>query len=203
MDQDNFPVNPVDCAARLKDVVRRDQVATALFDETLAQFLGVNLTDCRCLEILSLNGRLTAGQLAGHAKLTTGAVTALVDRLERSGYVRRVRDGVDRRKVWIEVTELLDNIIQRIFGQYADIGALVTRYFSPEELAAIIRYLEMNAAITRERARLLLQYTAPVGSDTDRLLQARAFERDAEIMSRKAHRAYAAGQTIGDETFET
>ncbi len=50
-------------------------------------------------------GGVTAGALAAEAGLTTGAVTGVVDRLERAGYARRVRDATDRRRVQIEVTE--------------------------------------------------------------------------------------------------
>lgn len=187
----------------LKTAVRHDQVTTSLFDETLARFLGVNPTDGRCLEIVSLNGRMTAGQLAEHARLTTGAVTALVDRLERSGYVRRARNRADRRKVWIEPTDLLERITGRIFSQYAEIGELVMGYFSAPELAAITAFLDMNSAITRERTRLLLQHMVPADAENaDRLVEARAFERDTELMNRRARQAFADGVPVSDRTFE-
>jgi DNA-binding MarR family transcriptional regulator len=44
----------------------------------------------------------TAGKIAEALRLTTGAVTGLVDRLEKAGWVQRTRHGVDRRQVWIE-----------------------------------------------------------------------------------------------------
>lgn len=202
MNQDNSTAVPDALGGDLKSAIRRDQLATGLFDETLAQFLGINATDGRCLEIISLSGSLTAGQIAEQARLTTGAVTTLLDRLERAGYVRRVRDDGDRRKVWIETTPLLDTITRRIFSQYAEIGALTMGYFSADELRAITRFLEMNAAVTRARARLLARHMVPPDSRAEaRQVEARAFERDTEIMSRKASTAHKNGQPITDDTF--
>lgn len=203
MDQDKSNGKPDDIAMALKSAIRHDRVAASLFDEAFAAFLGINASSGRCLEIMSLSGRITAGQLAQEARLTTGAVTGVVDRLERAGYARRVRDDADRRKVWIEPTELAGRIAARIFSQYAEIGVLTMRYFSPAELAAITRFIEMNAAITRERTRLLMQHMVPPQSESaDRIVQARAFERDTEIMTRKAQAAFAAGKPIGNATFE-
>ncbi|MBA2293811.1 MAG: MarR family transcriptional regulator [Actinobacteria bacterium] len=68
------------------------------FDALAAEQLGVSLTDLRCLDIVESRGGLTAGELATASGLTTGAVTAVVDRLERAGLARRIRDELDRRK---------------------------------------------------------------------------------------------------------
>jgi DNA-binding MarR family transcriptional regulator len=56
------------------------------------------------LNIVESRGGLTAGELATAAGLTTGAITGVIDRLERAGYARRVRDSRDRRKISLEVT---------------------------------------------------------------------------------------------------
>src|SRR5262245_12370970 len=71
------------------------------FDNSAARALGVNLTDLHCLNIVENRGGLTAGALAAEASLTTGAVTGVVDRLERAGYARRVPDPTDRRRIKI------------------------------------------------------------------------------------------------------
>jgi DNA-binding MarR family transcriptional regulator len=69
--------------------------------------MGLNRTDLRCLDVLDQRGPLTAGQLAGAMHLSSGAITTLVDRLERAGYARRVRDTADRRRVVVELTPKL------------------------------------------------------------------------------------------------
>jgi DNA-binding MarR family transcriptional regulator len=120
-------------------------------DEIAAARLGVNRTDFRCLDILSRGGAITAGQLAVEAGLTTGAITALVDRLERSGYVRRVRDGDDRRRVLIEPTKRSQEIVWPLFeGLVTDATAVLSR-FTAAELTTILRFLETNRNALRAR----------------------------------------------------
>src|SRR5258708_16548377 len=92
--------------AALTAEVREQQIAYDRFHDAVAACLGVNRTDLRCLDILDLAGRKTAGELATEMGMSTGAVTALIDRLEKAGYVNRVRDPGDRRRVLVEPTEL-------------------------------------------------------------------------------------------------
>ena len=99
--------------------VRRYQNAQDAFDDAAAERLGINRTDQRCMDILDLNGQMTAGQLAAESGLSTGAVTTLLDRLERAGYVRRVRDTVDRRRVLVELTDEARKRAWEIWGPIA------------------------------------------------------------------------------------
>ena len=85
--------------------VRASQRATDVVDDLVCQLLGVNRSDARCLDILDEHGRMSAGDLAEASRLTTGAITAVIDRLERAGYARRVPDPSDRRRVLVEPTE--------------------------------------------------------------------------------------------------
>ncbi|MFD1942833.1 MarR family winged helix-turn-helix transcriptional regulator [Paradevosia shaoguanensis] len=165
---------------RLTIAVRENQAASDIFDEALSQFLGINRTDGRCVDIIDRFGRITAGQLAAESGLTTGAVTVVIDRLEAAGYVQRLRDKDDRRKVWIETTEATRAIIERIFGHYAALGPNVLATFAPDQVAAIVRFLEGGSIIQRHMADILKQHTDPRSKDlTERLIQARAFERAA------------------------
>jgi hypothetical protein len=68
----------------LSGEVRANQRATDVVDELIAQLLGVNRTDARCLDILDERGSLSAGDLAEASRLTTGAITAVIVRLERT-----------------------------------------------------------------------------------------------------------------------
>lgn len=118
-------------------------------DEAAAQRLGVNLTDFRCLDILSRGAEISAGELAVEAGLTTGAVTALVDRLERAGYVERKRDPNDRRRVVIAPTRKASALVWPLFEGVVATSTAVLAQFSVSELATILRFLELNGRAIR------------------------------------------------------
>jgi DNA-binding MarR family transcriptional regulator len=81
---------------------RRYMASYALFNQALADHLGLHPTDMQCLNLLSLEpGPVTTGRIAELTGLTTGSATRLVDRLERAGYVTRERDTADRRRVLV------------------------------------------------------------------------------------------------------
>ncbi|WP_392435861.1 MarR family transcriptional regulator [Chlorogloeopsis fritschii PCC 9212] len=71
---------------------RELSAATVLFHTAIAERLGLNTTDHKCADILAQTGAITAGELAERTGLTTGAITGVVDRLEKAGFVRRERD---------------------------------------------------------------------------------------------------------------
>lgn len=166
-------------ADELKHAVRQDQVANSRFEDVLARFLGINRTDSRCIDLIAQHGRLTAGQLADRSGLTSGAVTVMIDRLERAGYVARHRDASDRRKVWVELTGHALAIGKSIYGQFEDIGDVLSSEFSPDELEAVARYLLMNAKLNTARAKLLEKHVPEAGMGREgRMSGASAFERD-------------------------
>jgi DNA-binding MarR family transcriptional regulator len=133
--------------AELIHEVRRSQEATQRFDEAVAEAAGVNLTDMRCLEVLGLEGPVTAGRLAEATGLTSGAMTTALDRLERHGYARRVRDTTDRRRVLVEITPLAMEGAGRFYGEHmAHSEGLFARYTKPQ--------LELLLDFVRDRREL-------------------------------------------------
>lgn len=156
---------------------RQSQSATDLFDERVSEFLGINRTDGRCLDIIGRHGRVSAGQLANEAGLTTGAVTAVIDRLEASGYVQRVRDPLDRRKIWVECTAHTNELVEIIFGVYDLIGPIMMGHFSEEQLAGIVAFLRIGTRVNQELAAGLQENTRPNAALNDRVAQARLFRR--------------------------
>src|SRR5207302_3091050 len=115
----------------LEHAMRRTSGLGAIFSQTVANVAGISGSDLECLDFLNLEGRVTAGRLAEVTGLTTGAITGVVDRLEKAGLVRRERDAVDRRKVYIAlVPEKVARIgkfyvhmqraMQDVFGSYTD-----------------------------------------------------------------------------------
>jgi len=132
------------------ELVRRNQVLTQMLDEAAAEYLGINTTDGRALDIIDQAGRMTAGDLARELRLSTGAVTAIVDRLERAGYARRVADPDDRRRVLIEGTPAVHRLATDIYGGPAD-AVDWAKGFTDAELDVIIRFEDRNMAWLEDR----------------------------------------------------
>jgi DNA-binding MarR family transcriptional regulator len=124
--------------ARLNDGFRQLSAATILFHQAVADRLGMNITDHKCAEILARTGPITAGDLARRTGLTTGAITGVIDRLERGGFVGRVRDPHDRRRVIVEpVVKRMEQAIAPLFESMGRAAAELCARYSTEELAAI------------------------------------------------------------------
>jgi DNA-binding MarR family transcriptional regulator len=85
----------------LETAMRRLSSQGAVFAKVVADRAGISSADMDCIDLVNLEGRMTAGRLAELTGLTTGAITGVVDRLEKAGIVRRERDESDRRKVFI------------------------------------------------------------------------------------------------------
>jgi DNA-binding MarR family transcriptional regulator len=136
---------------------RELSTAMILFHEAIASRLGISATEWKCLGLLEQHGPLAAGRLAELSGFTTGAITGIVDRLERAGYVRRERHPSDRRSVIVQPLRL-DEVKQRVAPIFASLGramkALASRY-SKTEWAAIEDYLErITRLLHEETARL-------------------------------------------------
>jgi DNA-binding MarR family transcriptional regulator len=135
--------------------VRAQQRANDVFDQALVEHLGINRTDGRCIDLLEQYGPMAAGELARASGLTTGAITTLLDRLERVGFVRRLPDPNDRRKVMVEITEKTRHEIHEVFGPLAEEGWRHLEQFSDDDLAAIVAFAELDRELhERHAARL-------------------------------------------------
>jgi DNA-binding MarR family transcriptional regulator len=131
-----------DLVAKLISMARDQQAANDAFDEVAYQKLGINRTDGRCLDIIENHGPLTAGQLARRSGLTTAAVTAVLDRLERAGYARRVRGETDRRQVLVELTPLMAERGGQIWGPLGMDAMEEFAHMSIEELQQVLEFFQ-------------------------------------------------------------
>jgi DNA-binding MarR family transcriptional regulator len=135
-----YPVPP-DELQRFGNMGREMSGLTVLAHSRIADQMGVSATDYKCLDIvMRVEGQLTAGQIAKMSGLSTGAVTGVIDRLEKRGFVRRVRDPHDRRKVLVEVTKVDTSKYDHLFAHLATGMADVLIRFTPAERAVIERY---------------------------------------------------------------
>lgn len=83
--------------------MRRAGSIMQLLGQISADRIGINATDLNCLNLVALTGHMTAGELARATGLSTASITGVLDRLEEGGFVRRVRDPHDRRRVIVEL----------------------------------------------------------------------------------------------------
>jgi DNA-binding MarR family transcriptional regulator len=137
------------------EAVRLFQNAVDQVDEAAVNVFGINRTDARCLDLIDMRGRITAGELARASGLTTGSVTAVLDRMERAGFVRRVRDDEDRRRVYVELTPEARRRIAEVYGPIAEEGAALSERYTDEQLETIRAY-------TTDGTELLLKHVARI-----------------------------------------
>lgn len=133
--------------------LREFVTAIVLNGQVTAEAAGLYATDLYVLNLLDLHAASTPGELAKRTALTTGAITKLLDRLERIGLVRRDPDPTDRRKVRLSV---VDSSADEAIGAQADVfGPMSQRMddliqsFSPGQRATLFEFFERAAAELR------------------------------------------------------
>jgi DNA-binding MarR family transcriptional regulator len=147
-----YPVPP-DELQRFGAMAREMSGLTVLFHSRIAEQMGVSATDYKCLDIaMRVDEPLTAGQIAKMSGLSTGAVTGVIDRLEKRGFVRRVRDPHDRRKVLVEVTKVDEHKYDHLFSHLADGLEEVLAQFSPAERAIVEKFQRVSVDRFRREA---------------------------------------------------
>lgn len=136
-------------------LARRYSTATVLFHHAIAERLGLGPTDHKCLDLLVERGTVTGSELAALTGLTTGAVTGVVARLERAGYLRREPDQQDgRRQLLHPVPERMAEIGEVFSGLAGDARALVEG-FDTAQLEAIAEFFTRAIRFAHERSTLL------------------------------------------------
>ncbi|MFG2502311.1 MarR family winged helix-turn-helix transcriptional regulator [Streptomyces sp. NPDC048441] len=127
-----------------------DLVATNLVGrEEFARNLGLSVKDLVCFaHVLEADGTpVTAGDLAGRAHVTTGAVTGILNRLERGGFVARCPDTADRRRVLITAVPAATERVQAVYGPYTTLLTELSADYSPDEIAVIADWLKRAGAL--------------------------------------------------------
>jgi DNA-binding MarR family transcriptional regulator len=99
---------------------------------------------------------MTAGELARASGLTTGALTRLLDRLERIGYAQRVRDSVDRRRVLVQLTPRARERANELYGPLAQAGQRGLERYSAEQLILLRDFIRGARAFHEQRTDALV-----------------------------------------------
>lgn len=130
------------------------QRSTQAFDDEVGRVLGLNPVDLRCLDWLS-EGPMSATRLAEATGLSAAATTSMIDRLERKGFVRRLKHESDRRQVLVEMTDEGQARTWALYGPLVEEGMPLLAPFTTDELATMRDHLVAIRDLTdRQRQRL-------------------------------------------------
>jgi DNA-binding MarR family transcriptional regulator len=136
---------------------REISTETIMFHQAVADVLGLHITDHKGLDLIYRYGPMPAGRLAELTSLTTGAITGIIDRLEKAGYVRRVNDPKDRRITIIESTrnKKLERKLEVIFTPLSMRMHKLLSSYSDNELAFLFDVLTKSLEESREELKKL------------------------------------------------
>lgn len=151
-----------DLLKELEETLRKVGAQSVLLSDTVARLVGLNSTDLECLDLLEMAGPTTAGHLAEHAGLTTGAMTAVIDRLEQAGFARRLRDAKDRRRVRVEALSRNFKHVSGLYRRLAESTARLHDDYDDRQLALVVEYLTRALSLAADHVAWL-QTQRPLG----------------------------------------
>ena len=130
------------------------QRSTQALDDAIGRALGLNPTDLRCLDWL-VDGPKSAGQVSEATGLSSAATTTLIDRLEQKGFVQRVRDPGDRRRVLVELSPEGAERVGEYYVPMVREGSELLRNLSAEQIEVMRDWLVKARELTdRHRMRI-------------------------------------------------
>ena len=124
-------------------------------DQTIADALGLNRTDAQCMDIITRAGPVTPGALAERIGLTAGAVTTILDRLEKGGWIRRRHDTQDRRRILVERNDVKARRVGHLYTDLQRGTEQLAERYSDAQLEVIVEFLGATARlVSAHRASL-------------------------------------------------
>jgi DNA-binding MarR family transcriptional regulator len=138
--------------------VRRMGAQSVITSEVVAKRFGLHTTDLECLDLIFLRKDPTAGELAKATGLTSGAVTALIDRLEAMGYVERVADPGDRRRVHVRIKPQAIKSIEAVYAPMQQKMFSLWSTFSERDLRVIADFIVRSTDLAVEVAEEISRY---------------------------------------------
>jgi DNA-binding MarR family transcriptional regulator len=154
--------------------VRRFNGLGASFFRAAAGRIKMNVTDLQVIDLLDLSGPATAGQLAEVMGLTTGAITGMIDRLEKAGLVRGERDPEDGRRVIVRLTTSADAMrdLAPIYDSIERGWDQVAAQYDDAQLAFLVDFLKHGNAMSQAEIARLREATEGEGADSSAPLSA-------------------------------
>ena len=137
--------------------MREYGISTVLFRHAVGERLGVNVTDMECLALIFFKGLATPSELARYTGLTSGATTAMLDRLEKARLVERRPNPQDRRGTWIVLTDERNQEMDTLFAPAREGIARLNASFSEAELEIVGAYIRKLVNIWEEEREGLKQ----------------------------------------------
>jgi DNA-binding MarR family transcriptional regulator len=133
--------------------VREYNFSNILFRHTIVETLGVNITDWECLGLLLQKGVSTPTELSAHTGLTSGATTAMLDRLERSGIIERRRNPEDRRGTLIVIVKEKADELAALFESARLAQDQLFSGYTAEELEFLSDFISKLAKVLDQERR--------------------------------------------------
>ncbi|HJS19998.1 MAG TPA: MarR family transcriptional regulator [Anaerolineales bacterium] len=137
--------------------LRNFTTSAVLAASSIAQKVGMGINELKCAELLVRMGPMSAGKLAELAGLTTGAITGIVDRLEKAGWAKRVADPNDRRRVIIHPGPQETDVVDGLYNSYVDSLTNLLTGYSDDELILVTGFIDGLIKLNNEQANRLNQ----------------------------------------------
>lgn len=134
-------------------------IGAVLFHQAVGQLLGVNVTDMKCLDIMTLKGSASPSELAGHTGLSTGATTAMLDRLEKAKLIERRPHPTDRRATLVVLSKEATRKLPPMFESLAKAMETLVLSYPERELTVLVDFFaKVDVLWKEEREKLQRRY---------------------------------------------
>lgn len=156
---------------------RRSAALLGMLTRAVASQVRLNATDVEALGVLAVVGPVTPTRLAALLAMGTGSMTLVIDRLERAGFVRRVRDTADRRSITIQVVADKIRDIGALYAPLHERADEIAQRYTDGELKVIADYLTRSNDMLSDLVTTLTE--RPLAGQADRTDQADRTERES------------------------
>jgi DNA-binding MarR family transcriptional regulator len=130
---------------------REYSIGMVSFHQAVGRILGLNVTDMKCLDVMTMKGSATPSQLAEQTGLSSGATTAMIDRLEKAGLVERHPHPNDRRGTVLLLTKQAMQKLPLLFESLGNAMLVLISGYSQRELAVLADFFARASVLWRDQ----------------------------------------------------